>query len=187
MRRTQRHRKSLLRSVDIRNSLAIGVALTFLVFAFIPPAFGAPAVNRNPGSNSPGRNNDPASATQGKTYTLPSGVPAIRLRTSPASTSIPAFTLQDAIDYVSTHPVPRAKLLASIVVTRGAFMTDGQLALLLHGESTGLPSSTIVCYIEFHGDVQFLNGPPGTTPRFSKGYEVFDARTGNLLMWGGLV
>ena len=50
--------------------------------------------------------------------------------------------------------------------------------------STGLPDDALVCYVELRGALTFA-AAPGVTLTFQRGYEVFDAHTGNLLMWGG--
>lgn len=59
---------------------------------------------------------------------------------------------------------------------------------LLNDESTGVPDNTLLCFVEFQGNVAFVNSPPGATQplSFSHVYEVFDAHTGNPLMQGGL-
>jgi hypothetical protein len=71
-------------------------------------------------------------------------------------------------------------------VVRVAFLTSAQVSALLGGESTGVPDDTLLCYVELQGNFTFPS-PQGTTQTFTKGVEVFDAQTGNLLMDGGLV
>jgi hypothetical protein len=42
---------------------------------------------------------------------------------------------------------------------------------------------TLVCYVELTGNLEFP--APSGTVTYHKGYELFDAHTGNLLMAGG--
>jgi hypothetical protein len=59
------------------------------------------------------------------------------------------------------------------------------VSLLLQGEDAGFPDDALLCYVELHGDFTFLV-PQSVVMRYHRGYEVFDARTGNLVMAGGL-
>jgi hypothetical protein len=64
-------------------------------------------------------------------------------------------------------------------------MTSQAVSVVLQGERTGLPDSTLLCYVELRGNVVF-SGPRGVTVAYPRAYEVFDAHTGNLLGWGGM-
>ena len=64
-------------------------------------------------------------------------------------------------------------------------MSSAAVGQRLNGASTGLPDDTPLCYVELTGDFTF-SGPPGAEPHFARGFEVFDAKTGNLLLAGGL-
>lgn len=112
------------------------------------------------------------------------GVPDIRPN-RPADD--PSFTTSDVVSYVATRPLAQttsSSILGPSAVTV-QFLTSQVVSSRLAGEPTGLPSNTLLCFVEVHGTFVFL-GPSGLTPSFHTGYEVFDARTGNLLMWGGL-
>lgn len=114
------------------------------------------------------------------------GVAAI----TPTSHSTPAFTVADVklyiekTGFVGGSPVNGAHL----VISKIAFVTSKQASALAQGEAIGLPDSAIVCYVELQGPFILTNMaslPPGAkVPTVQKGEEVFDATTGNLLMWG---
>ncbi len=109
------------------------------------------------------------------------GIPAIIPRTNTS----PAFTVEDAVQYVNTHPMPRAFIPTSRpTIVKTAFLTSREVSALLNGESTGLPDNTLLCYVELHGTFTFP-GPSGTTVTYQTGIEVFDAHTGNFLISGG--
>lgn len=93
------------------------------------------------------------------------------------------------MQYVSTHPIPQAHVIkGSLKVTGVTMLMSQQVSVLLDGESTGVADNTLLCFVEFRGDVVFMNSAPGAARplSFSHEYEVFDAHTGNLLMQGGL-
>lgn len=118
---------------------------------------------------------------------IPTGRSAIHPHLAIASNGA-TYTLADAERYVSTHSIPNTQTSAmSYTVTRAAFMTDQAAGALLKGETIGLPAQAPVCVVLFQGSITFLDVPSGATPlTFKKGFEVFDARTGNLLVFGGL-
>lgn len=125
----------------------------------------------------------------------PVGIPAIRPNTNTASTdssaasldaSTPTFTTADVRAYIRTHSMPHTIAASSNpAVLQILFITSQAASGLLDGESTGLPDNTLVCYVELSGSYTFA-GPNGANVTFQKGYELFDAHTGNLLMVGGL-
>lgn len=132
----------------------------------------------------------PTSASVAYMHGLPAsrlfGSPAIPARTINAGPTIPAFTVTDVAQYVSTHPMPRDIASgAKSTIVGIAFLTSQQVTVLLRGESTGLPDDALLCYVELHGTFVFP-GPAGVTATYLRGYEVFDAHTGNILMAGGL-
>lgn len=117
------------------------------------------------------------------------GIPAIAPRSGAFSASQPTFTSDDVVRYVNAHAVPQARLSnGTLTVTKVSFMTSQQVSILLNGESTGVDDDTLLCVAEMQGNVVFMhNSPDARTPlSFTNVYEVFDAHTGNLLMWGGL-
>jgi hypothetical protein len=72
-----------------------------------------------------------------------------------------------------------------VIVTSVAFLTSQQVSANLNGESTGLPDNTLLCFVEMRGTFTFAGGL-GSLVTYSRGYELFDAHTGNILMAGGL-
>lgn len=123
-------------------------------------------------------------AGHGHPLTAPVGEPAIIPRFGPTHVG-PTFTASDASAYVVSHPMWRN--LAPWMpptVERVAFLTSKQVSALLH-VTTGLPASTLLCYVQMQGTFTFA-GAAGTTVTYHTGFEVFNARTGNFLMAGGL-
>ncbi len=117
------------------------------------------------------------------------GLPAITPRTpltpQTLSSSSPAFTLDDAKQYVNTHPLPAAIITGpKPVIVQVAFLASQEVSKRLKGESLGVPDGTLLCYVELHGTFTFY-GPSHTKVTYSTGVEVFDIHTGNLLVAGG--
>lgn len=111
---------------------------------------------------------------------LPIGLPAVK----PHLKGLHTFTVQDAVRWVRTHPLPKA-LGEKLATAKGRFVTEAAVRKLV-GDGTGLPSRTSLCYLELTGRL-FYAGPPGTkVVRFERAFAVFNARTGNLLLAGGL-
>jgi len=114
------------------------------------------------------------------------GLPAIHPRT----TSTPAFSVADVVQYLRTHALPRfAAVGAPATVTGVQFMTSREVNTLPDGQETGLPDSALVCYVTLHGTfvIPGVRVPNSLTVRTFHGAKViFDARTGNLLLSGSL-
>jgi hypothetical protein len=121
----------------------------------------------------------------------PRGVEAVRPTKAGA---VPAFAPEDLANFVQTHPVlvvgqlePQPK-----VTTLDCSYTAKGLAGVLRNKVTGLPDDMRVCYVELQGKFA-VRTPPSKqksgpqTLVFDKGFEVFDARTGNLMLSGGLI
>ncbi len=108
--------------------------------------------------------------------TLPTGVPAIQ----PHLSGVPAFTKDDARAYVQAQ--------GQVTIIRVLFVTSYEACELMEGELVGLPDDALVCYVELRGNVVPFTGPPGSGPPSQSTppleQEVFDARTGNLLVEG---
>lgn len=124
-----------------------------------------------------------------QTAHLPSplvGSPAIHPQYSQTDPTTPAYTAADVIQYVGSHPMPHS-ISAGLhpVVVSVRFLTSNQISAMLGGESTGLPDDTLLCYVELRGTFVFP-GPQSTTVTYARGFEVFDAHSGNILMGGGL-
>ncbi|HEY7125778.1 MAG TPA: hypothetical protein VH540_17615 [Ktedonobacterales bacterium] len=122
----------------------------------------------------------------GDTYTssssAPIGLPAIQ----PHLSGVPAFTEDDVRDYVNGHPFAgrRFESKGAVTITRILFTTSYDACQLMKG-SIGLSKDAIVCYVELSGT--FIISPPFTAtplPPVHTGKEVFDGKTGNLLVQG---
>lgn len=122
-----------------------------------------------------------------QTYSREPGIPAITPHLSTAHGGA-AFTEQDVRQYISSHPLPPGLSLPAgtkLVIVKIAFLQSQQVSGLTEGESTGMPATHLLCYVELHGVANF-SGPGGTTGTLQKIEMVFDAQTGNLLMDGGI-
>jgi len=120
---------------------------------------------------------EPAPGSTGQPAT---GMTAIR----PASNAL--ITEAQVRAYVSSHPMPGALRTANTSVQSIRFMSSQQVRSTLHSANLGLPDDAPLCLVLLNGQFVFP-GPPGQTPTFSTGVEVFDVRTGNLLQHGGLL
>ncbi len=132
-------------------------------------------------------------ATDSGTY--PPGAAAIPIHTSGVSAntttnaSTPAFTKDDVIAFVNKHgfaggPVAKGAHLKILMIQ---FVTAAQASQLMKGESVGRPDDYLVCYVRVEGPFQVKDAevPPGAKlPAADIGDMVFDAHTGNLLVWG---
>ena len=115
------------------------------------------------------------------------GVPALRAA-QPGQRSA-AFTLGQATAYALAHP-PYQLAARGKPTAQARFTTAAQLTTTIPGLS-GLPSgSTPLCYVELAGAFSIETpARPGQRPGvqvFRHAFEIFDARTGNLLTEGGL-
>jgi len=87
--------------------------------------------------------------------------------------------------YVQSHRIPQALKATSIDIQSISFLPSKQVSSLLHTAGLDVPAQKLTCLVLMTGTFTF-SGPPGETPTFPVGVEVFDARTGNLLQAGGL-
>ncbi len=119
------------------------------------------------------------------------GSPAIKPHTAPNTPGGPAFTQDDVVAFFQQHgffagPVVEGAQLQILTVQ---FVPAKQASQLMYGESVGRPDDYLVCYVKVQGPFLLTNvhgGPGGTKePTTAKyGDAVFDASTGNLLVWG---
>ncbi len=115
----------------------------------------------------------------------PAIVPHLDARSTGPTSTAPAFSTADVVQYVKTHPIWRnIASCATPTAVRVEFLTSQQVTSLLSGESTGMPDGALLCYVQMRGTFTFA-GSSGKTVTYHTGYEVFDAHTGNLLMAGG--
>jgi hypothetical protein len=135
------------------------------------------------------------SSTSGKlllpiaTPEQPVGATAI----TPTTSGIPAFSKEDVITYVKTHNIPfNEALLSQHTVEQVSFIPSKEVNAILHRQNTRIPDSYLLCFVTFHGTFVFPGPPVPPVKRktssitYQRAFEVFDAKTGNLLMGGGL-
>jgi hypothetical protein len=107
----------------------------------------------------------------------------------------PAFTKADVAAYLEKYGFYSGPLApgAHLKILTIEFVTAAQASQLMVGESVGRPDNYLVCYIKVEGPFLLtyvhggVPGPHGNTniPTTAKyGDAVFDAHTGNLLVWG---
>ena len=91
--------------------------------------------------------------------------------------------------YMLKHPFPSGPLMpgASLKILSIDLITSRACAIRLNGEETGLSDTAFVYYVKVQGPFSTAMVPlaPGAKPfpPASFGIEVFDAQTGNLLIW----
>jgi hypothetical protein len=107
-----------------------------------------------------------------------SGQPAI---SPPASGQISDSQVRN---FVMSHHVPRAEA-KNISIVSTSFISSAQVSSLLHTAKIDVADSAPTCLVVMSGDFVF-SGPPGRTFKFPIAIEVFDAKTGNLLQYGGM-
>jgi hypothetical protein len=129
--------------------------------------------------------------------TYPLGIPAIPIHTlsnaatnAASNSSTPAFTRNDVIAYFNAHGFYAGPLVpgAHLKILMIQFVTAKQASNLMKGESVGRPDDYLVCYVRVQGPflLKDISAPPNakTSPTAKIGDAVFDAHTGNLLVWG---
>lgn len=87
--------------------------------------------------------------------------------------------------YVQSHRLPGALQATDMAIVSVSFLTHQQVRALLHSANLGIPDEEPMCVVILSGKFVF-SGPPGQTPTFPFGVEVFNARTGNFMQSGGL-
>lgn len=112
------------------------------------------------------------------------GTPAI----TPRSTGTPAFSVNDVRQYIVTHQFSGGPTVtqSSPSIVKLEFMSSKQASQQLDGTSLGLPDNALVCFVVIKGPFLLTaDSLPSRlhVPRFDTGLEVFDAHTGNQLLW----
>lgn len=99
------------------------------------------------------------------------------------------LTIGDVQQYVNTHRFPAGKVVngGHLKIEVLQLMTSLQASIQMRGEYIGLPDNADVYYVVVKGpfigaDLLLPTGSGAIT--FNLGEEAFDARTGNLLVWG---
>jgi hypothetical protein len=130
------------------------------------------------------------------TYSTP-GVSAIPVHTTSGvsanaanNASTPAFTKNDVITYFNAHGFYAGPLVkgAHLKFLSIQFVTAKEASTLMAGESVGRPDDYLVCYVKVQGPFQVKSAEAPPTAKgmstANTGDAVFDAHTGNLLVWG---
>ncbi len=115
-------------------------------------------------------------------------VPHIAAGLSPHS-SVAAFSKSDVMAFFNKYGfyagplVPGAKLQFLSI----QFVTASQASVLMRGESIGRPDNYLVCYVKVLGpfSLEHISVPRGAKliTTANTGAAVFDAHTGNMLLW----
>lgn len=144
------------------------------------PAVGTPSP-RGPAVPKPGSSIGPVALDPGPA-TRPTGAPAIRLNAANSSAG-PAYGAREVEDYVRARPTTlRDDPNAPVAIDRIEFLPSASVAARLRA-STGRADDETLCLVTLRG--AFSAGRPGLArTRSTTAFQVFDARTGNLLMEG---
>jgi hypothetical protein len=119
----------------------------------------------------------------------PRGVASVR-PTKPSA--VPALESEAVSNFALSHPAPMIEQLGPppTVTTSDCSYTAKRLSAVLRNKVTGLPDDTPLCYVELQGRFA-VRTPPSKQNRkpkplqFTKSFQVYDARTGNLVLSGG--
>jgi hypothetical protein len=102
--------------------------------------------------------------------------------------STAAYTEADVRQHLATHPAFPTTDGSQPVIARVLFIPASEASALMRGTSIGRPDTTLVCYVEVHGNLStsWVHVPkPGVFPAMAHvGVLVFDAQTGNILIGG---
>jgi hypothetical protein len=139
-------------------------------------ALGAGCASHAPAAPEPVPVVSPAADSTGITAT---GEPAI---TPPADGQI---TDAQVRRYVQSHRLPQALKATNVAIRSISFLPSKQVSSVLHTAGLDVPAQELMCLVVLTGKFTF-SGPPGETPTFPAGIEVFEAKTGNLMQAGGL-
>jgi hypothetical protein len=114
------------------------------------------------------------------------GAPGLHASGQPAISPSGNAQISDAQvrNFVMSHHVPRAEA-KNMAIVSSSFITSAEVSSLLHTARIDVPDQEPTCLVVMSGNFVF-SGPPGRTFRFPIAIEVFDAKTGNLLQFGGL-
>jgi hypothetical protein len=119
----------------------------------------------------------------------PVGAPGMH-PTHPGQT--PSYSKDELRQYLlSTPGAFGTNKPAAVKITRLDCDTNGGDIGAILGRVNMLPSGMLVCYVEFQGTINYYGLPSQHSPRgtfltFNTGFRVFDIKTGNLLLAGGL-
>ena len=110
------------------------------------------------------------------------GIAAIRPSLPDSGPQSPRISNADAAAFVMAHP-PSETNTGAVRVSHVDFVTAAQLKT--EGWDTGLADQRLLCRVQIEGTFTFPAPPGWHTRSGSVVYELFDARTGNLLLLKG--
>ncbi len=169
--------------------VALLIAIVFLGVAITSNTASASRFQKKPPVT-------PQPGGSGGAQTYSPGVPAIPISTPSGltanaidSASTPAFTRDDVIAYFNKHGFYAGPLVkgAHLKILTIQFVTAKQASALMKGEHINRPDSYLVCYVKVQGPFQMSSAevpPNAKEPTANIGDAVFDAHTGNMLVWG---
>jgi hypothetical protein len=133
----------------------------------------------------------PQRPDRGTPNPYPGGAPAITPHLDAATHEGATFTAADVQQFIQAHGYAGGATVSGgpPTIEKILFITSKQASNLLNGEDIGRPDNALVCYVALRGPFySSITAPYGVTPppnwTEEAGYEVFDAVTGNLLLYG---
>ncbi len=168
----------------------VGVVVALLALVAVGVGWSAHAAGGPPFKSNPPPPTYPTFQIQ-QTYVQ--GSPGIKPRFKQyigENTSSPSFTKADVVAFLNRYGFAPVVKGAHMTILSTQFVSAQQASKLMDGESVGRPPNALVCYVEVEGPF-LLTGisvphQPGkhypTTAKY--GHMVFDAHTGNGLVWG---
>ncbi len=170
------------RTLTLFTSLALLMAVALIVLVLTSASAGQPPTIPPPQPHE----------FQGVANPNPYSAPGIA-GIPPRSKGPIAYTTADVTQYIDANGFAGGPVVSGshLVIEKILFITSKQASELTRGESVGRPDNAIVCYVQLRGpfipgelDVPIgVSNPNATVLRV---YEIFDAHTGNMLVWGGL-
>ena len=141
---------------------------------------------RPPGGTTTPRASRPLPAPRRDPAAYPCGVPAIRPRSAPDDPATPAFTAHEVVSYVETHPIAdRVGRETSVTVARVEFLPRRAFPRRYPQLRPLAPDEALLCVVTLRGTFRVPAPPPvraqGAPRTTDIAWQVFDARTGNLL------
>jgi hypothetical protein len=133
---------------------------------------------------------------QGGNSSYITGSPAIPIHATVSTTdnnaSTPAFSAADVTNFLNTNGFFAGPVVngAHLKILSIQFVTAKQASDFMQGESIGRPDDYLICYVKVQGPFVYEGhaGPPHpnrhTRITADWGEVVFNAHTGNVLVWG---